>query len=181
MVRCGVGAALLAACLQAGAASALSFNFSFTGTGNPTSPATVTGIVDGLVDNLNDQKYGLLITITSATNTPSGGWTVFTDYGDGEGEGFDVSGGQVTGVNIVLYANDRPQKLYLGNQDYHNPFLVSPFPIVISNADVNNTTSNSLMFTPASSVSVPGPLPLFGAAAAFGWSRQLKRRIQAPA
>jgi hypothetical protein len=24
---------------------------------------------------------------------------------------------------------------------------------------------------------VPGPLPLFGAAAAFGWSRQLRRRI----
>lgn len=180
MVRCGVGAALLATCLQAGAASALSFNFSFTGTGNPTSPATVTGIVDGLVDNLNDQKYGLLITITSATNTPSGGWTVFTNY-YADGEGFDVSGGQVTGVNIVLYANDRPQKLYLGNQDEYNPFLVTPFPIEMYNADRNNTTSNSLMFTPASSVPVPGPLPLFGAAAAFGWSRQLKRRIQTPA
>jgi hypothetical protein len=25
--------------------------------------------------------------------------------------------------------------------------------------------------------SVPGPLPLFGAAAAFGWSRSLRRRI----
>jgi hypothetical protein len=25
---------------------------------------------------------------------------------------------------------------------------------------------------------VPGPLPLFGAAAAFGWSRQLRRRIR---
>ncbi|MCX5954474.1 MAG: hypothetical protein NTZ40_13490 [Cyanobacteria bacterium] len=139
--------------------------------------ATASGIVDGLVDNLNDQKYGLLITITSATNTPSGGWTVFTNY-YADGEGFDVSGGQVTGVNIVLYANDRPQKLYLGNQDEYNPFLVTPFPIEISNEDVNNTTSNSLMFTPASSVSVPGPLPLFGAAAAFGWRRQLRRRIK---
>ena len=28
---------------------------------------------------------------------------------------------------------------------------------------------------------VPGPLPLFGAAAAFGWSRQLRRRINTPA
>jgi len=179
MVRCGVGAALLATCLQAGAASALSFNFSFTGTGDPTSPATVTGIVDGLVDNLNDQKYGLLITITSATNTPSGGWTVFTNYAGGEG--FDVSGGQVKGVDIWLIENNRPQKLYLGNQDYHNPLLVTSFPIQMLNTDVDNTTSNSLMFTPASSVSVPGPLPLFGAAAAFGWSRQLKRRIQTPA
>jgi hypothetical protein len=29
--------------------------------------------------------------------------------------------------------------------------------------------------------SVPGPLPLLGASAAFGWSRQLRRRIQAKA
>ena len=29
--------------------------------------------------------------------------------------------------------------------------------------------------------SVPGPIPLFGAAAAFGWSRQLRRRIKTPA
>jgi hypothetical protein len=27
--------------------------------------------------------------------------------------------------------------------------------------------------------SVPGPLPLFGAAAAFGWSRKLRRRVNA--
>ena len=32
---------------------------------------------------------------------------------------------------------------------------------------------------PASS-SVPGPLPLFGAGAAFGWSRRLRKRIAAP-
>jgi hypothetical protein len=27
----------------------------------------------------------------------------------------------------------------------------------------------------------PAPLPLFGAAAAFGWRRQLRRRIKSPA
>jgi hypothetical protein len=27
---------------------------------------------------------------------------------------------------------------------------------------------------------VPGPLPLFGAAAAFGWSRRLRKRIATP-
>ncbi len=30
------------------------------------------------------------------------------------------------------------------------------------------------------SVAAPGPLPLFGAAAAFGWSRRLRKRIAAP-
>jgi len=27
---------------------------------------------------------------------------------------------------------------------------------------------------------VPGPLPLFGAAAAFGWSRRLRKRMATP-
>jgi len=33
---------------------------------------------------------------------------------------------------------------------------------------------------PSPSTAVPGPLPLFGAAAAFGWSRRLRKRITAP-
>jgi len=32
----------------------------------------------------------------------------------------------------------------------------------------------------APSAAVPGPLPLFGAGAAFGWSRRLRKRIAAP-
>ena len=103
-VRSALGAALLATCLQAGAASALSFNFSFTSSGGlsdpsgPITPVTVTGIVAGLVDNLNDQKSGLSFTITSSTNTVFGGWDVFTTYDSGAG--FDVSGGQITGGHL---------------------------------------------------------------------------------
>ena len=73
------GAALLVTCPQAGAASALSFNFTFTATGALTSPTTVTGIVDGLVDNQTDQKTGLTFTITSATNTPALGCPTFRE------------------------------------------------------------------------------------------------------
>jgi hypothetical protein len=39
--------------------------------------------------------YRLSINITSATNTPPGGWTVFTNFV--LGGGFDVSGGKVEG------------------------------------------------------------------------------------
>jgi hypothetical protein len=49
----------LAACLNAGTASALEFTFTFSGTGSPTSPATVTGLISGLLDNTNDQKIAL--------------------------------------------------------------------------------------------------------------------------
>ncbi len=173
------GAALLVTCLQAGAASALSFNFTFTGTGDPTSPATVTGIVDGLVDNVDNQTTGLTFTITSATNTPTLGWSTFSSYLGGTG--IDVSGGQVTGADVA-YDNlfDGGQSLFLGNQGSYSPQLTSSSNsdnIYINNEDIS---ANSLLFAPASTASVPSPLPLFGAGAAFGWSRRLRRRIKSP-
>jgi hypothetical protein len=48
---------------------ALSFNFTFPGavpnSGSPTLGVTITGIVDGFVDNLSGQKSGLTVTIAS--------------------------------------------------------------------------------------------------------------------
>ena len=172
------GAALLMTCLQAGAASALSFNFTFTGTGAPTSPATVTGIVDGLVDNVDNQTTGLSFTITSATNIPPLGWSAFSTYF--AGTGIDVSGGQVTGAD-VFYTNsfDGGQNLYLG---YDGIFTrLATDSATDGNFYSHSDSSSPLVFTPASPASVPGPLPLFGAGAAFGWSRRLRRRIKSPA
>jgi hypothetical protein len=173
-------AALLMTCLQAGAASALSFNFSFSGGGLPSSPTTVTGIVDGLVDNQVSQKTGLTFTILTATNTPAAGWGTFTNYQ--LGQGIDVSAGQVTGAD-VYYANnfDGGQNLYLGNQGNYNPELSSANYPKFINYNSSSTSANTLLFTAASPASVPGPLPLFGAGAAFGWSRRLRRRIKSPA
>jgi hypothetical protein len=168
--RAAVGAALMASCLHAGAASALSFNFSFSGTGTPSTPATVTGRVDGLVDNLNDQGSGLTVIISSATNTPVGGWPTFTNYQ--YGGGFDVSGGQVTGVNAQFINGSAV--FYLGNQGNFSTLLQDN---QVTNAD-GRSSSNSLVFTP---VETPAPLPIFGAGAAFGWSRRLRRRIKSPA
>lgn len=50
--------------------------------------------------------------------------------------------------------------------------------------DNTNPSSQSLTYAivnppPPSASSVPGPLPLFGAAAAFGWSRRLRSRLGA--
>lgn len=43
--------------------------------------------------------------------------------------------------------------------------------------DVSPSTSATVSYAIATAP-VPGPLPLFGAAAAFGWSRQLRQRIR---
>ena len=180
--RAAVSAALIVSCLHAGAASALSFNFSFTGGGNPASPATVTGVVSGLVDNASSQSTGLTLTITSATNSPSGGWSSFTDADIDVGTGFDVFGGVVTGVDISYYITSNDQLLHLGNQGYSSPALADQ-NTNDQNYDLDSTSTNSLRFTPVGPppAAVPGPLPLFGAGAAFGWSRRLRRRIKSPA
>jgi hypothetical protein len=179
--RAAVGAALIVSCMHAGAASALSFNFSFTGVGNPASPATVTGVVSGLVDNASSQFTGLTLTIASATNSPAGGWNSFTDADYFTGNGFDVFGGVVTGVDIG-YSNSANQILFLGNQGLVSPDLLDT-DTNNENYDMFSTSTNSLLFTPLGPppAAVPGPLPLFGAGAAFGWSRRLRRRIKSPA
>ena len=84
-----------------------------------------------------------------------------------------------------------------------DPAYVSNTPIV-SSATFNDTTLAGLGFTTTgligtwtldgtseaiqvilgaptpSGAAVPGPLPLLGAGAAFGWSRRLRKRIAAP-
>jgi len=180
--RAAVGAALMVSCLHAGAASVLSFNFSFTGGGFPSDPGTVTGIVDGLVDNLNDQKTGLTVTVTSATNSNSLP-EVFTDTDYLLGSGFNVLNGQVTGANIRYFNSAILSTIDLANTN--SPDLLYPRyegnrPGYFINYDFDASPSNTLRFTPIGGpASVPGPLPLFGAGAAFDWSRRLRRKIKA--
>lgn len=172
--------ATLAATLNAGLASALDFTFTFSGQGYPTDPGTVTGIISRLVDNLDNQTTGITATILSATNGPSGGgtWGPFTDANYRGGTGFDVSGGAITGVDILWYKNSStfPFLLQLGNTNGYPPVLQDEGFLVSFTVDQNSSSQNSLRFA-----LVPGPLPLFGAAAAFGWSRRLRRRCRATA
>ena len=45
---------------------------------------------------------------------------------------------------------------------------------------LNGTGDTIQLFLGPPAAAVPGPLPLFGAAAAFGWSRRLRKRIATP-
>ncbi len=85
-----------------------SFSFSFSGYSsynNPSNPTAVTGLVEGLIDNLDNQTSGITITIITATNGPSGGWPQFQTYK--EGPGFDISSGNVTGIDILFSGLDQ--------------------------------------------------------------------------
>jgi hypothetical protein len=99
------------AALSGPASALLDFNFSFLGIGFPIDPAAVMGIVDGLVDNVNDQNDGVIVTIASATNGPEDTIFTFADYL--AGQGFDVASGQITNVDIGSLKS--PYNLYLGN------------------------------------------------------------------
>jgi hypothetical protein len=65
--------------------------------------------------------------------------------------------------------------------------LVDPVPLVlVARTDASGTSSGAvpvsanlpwLRVVEVRAISVPGPVPLFGAAAAFGWSRRLRRSI----
>jgi MYXO-CTERM domain-containing protein len=88
-----------------------------------------------------------------------------------------------------------------GSKFYIDPAYLSTTPIV-SSATFNGETLASLGFTTTGLIgtwsltgtsetiqvylgnppaaAVPGPLPLLGIGAAFGWSRRLRKRIAAP-
>lgn len=60
----------------------------------------------------------------------------------------------------------------LAAEGFTTPGLVGTWTI--------NGTSESINLFIGPPAEVPGPLPLLGAGAAFGWSRRLRRRISAP-
>jgi hypothetical protein len=110
-----------------------------------------------------------------------------------DGSVYIFSAASVSGIYTSLFG--------VFNQLVLDPAYVSNDPIV-SSATFNGTTLAGLGFTTAgligtwsltgtsetiqvfignpASAAVPGPLPLLGAGAAFGWSRRLRKRIAAP-
>lgn len=62
----------------------------------------------------------------------------------------------------------------LASQGFTATGLIGTWTIVGTSESIN------VFIGPPAAASAPGPLPLFGAAAAFGWSRRLRQRIAAP-
>ena len=177
MVRGAVGAALLASCLQAGAASALTWNWSFNGGPLPSAQGTFT--TAGSTAQANT-----FLTITGITGTytdPGGISRTITGLGTLGGANnqfqWDRSNSSpiITDNNGIAFDLDTPERV--------NIYVSSGIGGInrIYTTNLASNLSSSLLSPVQDPSSAPGPIPLFGAAAAFGWSRQLRRRIKTPA
>ena len=186
MAHGAVGAALLATCIQAGAASALTWNWSFNGgplpsgqgtftTTGSTAQANTLQTITGITGTYTDLG-GISRTITGlgslegATNQfqwdGSNASPIITDY-DGIAFVLDTSG------QVGIFYQKSPNDL-TGSGGINNYIIALGAGGPISSSQLSPVQAPS-------SAPAPGSIPLFGAAAAFGWSRQLRRRIKSPA
>ena len=176
-----MGAALLAS-WAAVPAQALTWNWSFDGSPHGSAQGTFTTAGSTALANTLET-----ITAITGTYTDSGGTYNITGlstfvgaanqfqwdgtnsspiFSDGDGISFFLDSGAEVNMYRLSLPNPGPIDRFI-SEDTNIP-------------DQNNVNSSTLSPVQVPS-SVPGPIPLFGAAAAFGWSRQLRRRIQTPA
>jgi hypothetical protein len=167
------------------AASALDFTFSFGG---------VTGLIENLVEGQNtctSTTPNAPACFVNVTNTGGrhpvgiytqdeddasftvvrGGGSFFLVSADFEGDGPNSEFG---GTGLLIFC-------YPGSPRTRCAGYSQPMGILLSQAANGITavvTFAAVQPPTPSSTSVPGPLPLFGAAAAFGFSRKLRNRIK---
>lgn len=125
----------------------------------------------------NTTPYGALITgnqnnISTIGNTPlaTAPMRVFGNY---------IAGSPNTWTSYQIFLNESlMQRNGYGEAAFTNNALWS---VTAANAQNQYTTATGPMLLGGSGPSsqVPGPLPLLGAGAAFGWSRRLRRQLRA--
>jgi hypothetical protein len=147
----------------------------FINTGGAPASISLSGADDGTETNQNTD-----FTIAAPTaGTVSFDWAFSTD--DDEGTEFDPFGYLLNGAftqltidNFSLTQSGSVSFSVLAGDVFG--FRQNSIDSIFGRA--STTISNFNGPLPASGpASVPGPLPLLGAGAAFGWSRQLRRRI----
>jgi uncharacterized repeat protein (TIGR03803 family) len=129
---------------------------SFTGAGNGSSPYAWLTLADngklyGTASSGGANGFGTIFEF----DPNSGGINLMASF-DGSGNGNDPRSGLTAVGNGKFYGTAR-------QGGANNLGTIYEF---------------NLGNDPAPAVPVPGPLPLLGAGAAFGWSRQLRRRVK---
>ena len=149
------------------AASALDFNFSFAG---------VTGLIQNLVAgtlNTCDGTTVCVVTVDEPASVANANGT----YTKSVGSGFFVSSAGVLETADWLGGRFGAAGGVIAELSFGESSSVGAGGAsLLFDAEVAGPVTFAAVQPPASSV--PGPLPLFGAAAAFGFSRKLRNRIK---
>ncbi len=168
-----VAAASLTALAVPNAAHALTWNFSFV-SNNPAYNASGTFVTDGA-----SVAVGQVYTITSVAGTQNGSTITGLANYFGADNTFKWNGSPSS-----LLANSYGIAWDLASGSFSNAYCSSggsatycTADSILSDTGIELITSSTLSVYTAPAP-VPGPLPLFGAGAAFGWSRRLRRRVK---
>lgn len=175
-------------------------NFSYSSTANEFGPGATSGIdpmdqfsfaaigATGLVHNLNVQAVNSFINtkvLLSYTVTRASGVNVFDKYTANLTGDVDTTWAlSLAATNAVASPSSTPSFPTLG-QSATTPKL--SFNPNVTSSTFSNTlyASNSgqgvTQFANRLEQKVPGPLPILGAGAAFGFSRKLRRRVSVAA
>jgi hypothetical protein len=176
-VFCAVPPLLLGAFVVLGSAPAraLSWNVSATFTGSFSGTATGTAVTDG-----TEAVIGQTYTISSITGVlnalgqslPISGPTTYQSASNTfvyNGPGTPIFAAGATGISWSFLFSSINVNTNLYNPA--GPGIVTAWRTSFSQSGTVTSSSITPVPTPT-----PGPLPLLGAAAAFRWSRRLRRR-----
>ena len=176
MAHGAVGAALLATWASA-PAQALTWNWSFDAAPQFSAQGTFTTAGSTALANTMETIIDITGTFTEANITFN--ITGLDSFASADNQ-FKWDGSNASpiiannnGISFVLDYLVKKNIFYFNFTDGIYGAIDGVFDGVIITA----INSSSLSPVPAPT-SVPSPLPLFGAAAGFGWSRQLRRRIK---
>jgi hypothetical protein len=155
-------------------------NFSFTGFG----PSTALSVTDSgsqhtfSASGLNfgvDTTANYSYTVAIATGNP---YASFLGYRTGAttSDAFELLASTKTLTDTPIGGVSTATNETLGNLVTYSPTIGGP---VVFTGSINVTGGRMDVFTDTlvQQIDVPGPLPILGAAAAFGYSRRLRKRL----
>jgi len=138
------------------------------------------GTIAGLVEGSNPGGAGEVVEVTQSplASTLGGGW-IFSP--SSSPFAFNIQSGELIAVDALYEreVNGVTQSLKFGPGSY---LSATPVPGEINDGTEASFGPNLFLIYPIPTggiSSAPAPLPIFGAAAAFGASRQLRKRIRA--
>ena len=174
------GAASLAMLFVPNAARALTWNWSVTGE-NGSAQGTFTTAGATAQAGVTETITGVTGTYTRSNTGDNGTYTI-TGLGliGGADNTFQRNGSNASpliasggGITFTFATTSSEFNIYYGGSGYG---AVDKTSSSFSGRDGSITSSTLAPQQPQQDV--PGPLPLLGAGAAFGWSRRLRRRLK---